>query len=92
MLDHDGVLPLHALCLSQPLLDAVKYLVDSYPASLTTQIHNGDLPFMVACEESVSLNVINYLLGRAPHLFRSQITMPIQFYIEEDLSVYQTLA
>jgi len=68
--DRYGALPLHALfCSSNPLLDAVKYLVDAYPASLTAQMHSGELPIMVlACEESASLNVTNYLQRRAPHL------------------------
>jgi len=35
--DSSGALPLPALCSSQPLLYAVKYLVGSYPASLTAE-------------------------------------------------------
>jgi len=69
--DRNGVLPIHTLLRSsRPLLDAIKYLVDAYPASLTAKTHSGELLVMVACEESASLNVINYLLRRAPQLVR----------------------
>jgi len=62
-------MPLHVLCSSQALLGAFKYLVDSYPASLTAQTQNGELPVMLA-RESSSLNVVYYLLRRSPQVLR----------------------
>jgi len=69
--DNNGYLPLHTLCqTNNPSLKTVEYLVNSYPAALSTQLMmSGDLPVTLACE-SASLSVIYTLIRGNPQVVK----------------------
>lgn len=46
--DLEGALPLHVLCESNPSVEAVTYLLQSYRTAVTTRTRDGALPFVVA--------------------------------------------
>ena len=72
--NQDGALPLHILCRStNPALQTIQYLVQSWPEPLVTQTHGGQYPFMMAaCESSSpSLSVVYELVKANPGLIRS---------------------
>ena len=72
--DRQGALPLHVLCGStNPSVRTVQYLVQSFPATVSTRTHAGEYPFLIAaCETaSASLSVVYELVRAYPALLDS---------------------
>jgi ankyrin repeat protein len=65
--NRQGALPLHLLCGSQdPSWQTVKYMVQSFPASMEARTNTGRYPFMIAaCESSTASLSVVYELARA---------------------------
>lgn len=64
--DHDGAMPIHLLCKTQPSVDVVKFLVQSYSKSLSIRTDSGDLPVMLAINHKASVDVVFELLKAYP--------------------------
>ena len=73
--DGHGALPLHALCESEdPPLEAVQYLLEMYPQSIS-EPRRSDwlLPIMIACMSGASESVLYVLLKARPEVLSEMI-------------------
>ena len=74
--DSQGNLPIHVLCASHPLLDAVQYLHSQYEASVTMTNQQGCSPFAVASLASASLDVLIFLMQANPGVALASFRCP----------------